>query len=132
MTNTISVTPLPNSYYPIFPEDFPPNAGKTEWPLKWWGIHQPAESLLQLHEEKALSLGYPVSHRKRGSPGARTQSTATVEKPRGNESKDSKSSSKTDGDSRRRKRSGESSRDSGKDRDRSRKRHADDRRHRRN
>lgn len=126
ITNTINVTPLPNNRIPIFPEDFPPNAGKTEWPLKWWGIHQPAESLLQLHEEKALSLGYPVSHRKIiGSPSARTQSSI-VEKPCGKESKDSKSSSKTDSDKRRRKRSG----DSGKER--SRKRHSDDRRHRRN
>lgn len=126
ITNTINVTPLPNNRIPIFPEDFPPNAGKTEWPLKWWGIHQPAESLLQLHEEKALSLGYPVSHRKIGSPSARTQSSA-VEKPCGKESKDSKSSSKTDSDKRRRKRSGDTS---GKER--SRKRHSDDRRHRRN
>ena len=126
ITNTINVTPLPNNRIPIFPEDFPPNAGKTEWPLKWWGIHQPAESLLQLHEEKALSLGYPVSHRKIiGSPSGRTQSSI-VEKPCGKESKDSKSSSKTDSDKRRRKRSG----DSGKER--SRKRHSDDRRHRRN
>lgn len=123
MTNTINVTPLPNSRIPIFPEDFPPN--KSEWPLKWWGIHQPSDELLQLHDEKALSLGYPVSNRKGGSPSTRIQPT-TAEKPRGSESKDSKSSSKKESESRRRKRSGDNS---GKDK--SRKRHADDRRHRR-
>lgn len=119
MTNTIYVTPLPNNRMPIFPEDFPPGSVKAEWPLKWWGIHQPNESLLKLHEEKALSLGYPV----RRSSGSRIQSTA--EKPSGSESKDSKPSSKTEGESRRKRRSGENSKD------RSRKRHADDRRHRR-
>ena len=122
-TNTINVTPLPNSRIPIFPEDFPPNS--TEWPLRWWGIHQPSDDLLQLHDEKALSLGYPVRNRKVGSPGSRTQPTA--EKSRGDEnSKVSKSSSKKESESRRRKRGGDNS---GKER--SRKRHADDRRHRR-
>eukprot|EP00984_Skeletonema_dohrnii_P026866 scaffold16271_cov118-Skeletonema_dohrnii-CCMP3373.AAC.2 len=124
VTNTINVTPLPNSRIPIFPEDFPPN--KSEWPLRWWGIHQPSEELLQLHDEKALSLGYPVSNRKGSSPGSRIQPTAEKKSSRGNESKDPKSSSKREIESRRRKRSGDNS---GKER--SRKRHADDRRHRR-
>mmetsp|Transcript_8520 Transcript_8520/g.12793 ORF Transcript_8520/g.12793 Transcript_8520/m.12793 type:complete len:279 (-) Transcript_8520:39-875(-) len=123
VTNTINVTPLPNSRIPIFPEDFPPN--KSEWPLRWWGIHQPSEELLQLHDEKALSLGYPVSNRKGTSPGSRIQPTAE-KSSRVNESKDPKSSSKRESESRRRKRSGDNS---GKER--SRKRHADDRRHRR-
>ncbi|KAK1748632.1 hypothetical protein QTG54_000571 [Skeletonema marinoi] len=118
VTNTINVTPLPNSRIPIFPEDFPPN--KSEWPLRWWGIHQPSEELLQLHDEKALSLGYPVSNRKGSSPGSRIQPTAE-KSSRGNESK-----SKRESESRRRKRSGDNS---GKER--SRKRHADDRKHRR-
>ncbi len=129
VTNTINVTPLPNSRIPIFPEDFPPST--TEWPLRWWGIHQPSEELLQLHDEKARSLGYPVSKRKgTSSPASKVQSTAE-KSSRGNESRDSKSSSRRGSDrdrgsdSRRRKRSGDSS---GKER--SRKRH-DDRRHRR-
>jgi len=124
VTNTINVTPLPNSKIPIFPEDFPPNT--SEWPLRWWGIHQPSDELLQLHDEKALSLGYPVSKRKgTSSPGSKIQPPAE-KSSRGNESKDSKSSSRKGSDSRRRKRSGDSS---GKER--SRKRHSDDRRHRR-
>lgn len=121
-TRGINVTPLPNSRIPIFPEDFPPNT--SERPLRWWGIHQPSEALLQLHDEKALSLGYPVSHRKGGSP-SKIQPTAE-KSSRGNDSKDSKSTSRKGSESRRRKRSGDSS---GKER--SRKRHADDRRHRR-
>lgn len=125
VTKTINVTPLPNSRIPIFPEDFPPNT--SEWPLRWWGIHQPSEELLQLHEEKALSLGYPVSHRKGGSP-SKIQPTADSKSSRSNE-KDSKSSSRKGSESsRRRKRSGDSS---GKDKERSRKRYSDDRRHRR-
>ena len=124
VTKTIHVTPLPNSRIPIFPEDFPPNT--SEWPLRWWGIHQPSEELLQLHEEKALSLGYPVSHRKGGSSPSKIQPTADSKSSRSNE-KDSKSSSRKGSESsRRRKRSGDSS---GKER--SRKRHSDDRRHRR-
>ena len=128
VTNTINVTPLPNSRIPIFPEDFPPNT--SEWPLRWWGIHQPSEELLQLHDEKAMSLGYPVSKRKgTSSPGSKIQPKAE-KSSRGNESKDSKSSSRKGSDrgsdSRRRKRSGDSS-----SKDRSRKRHSDDRRHRR-
>ncbi len=128
VTNTINVTPLPNSRIPIFPEDFPPNT--SEWPLRWWGIHRPSEELLQLHDEKARSLGFPVRKRKgTSSPASKVQNT--VEKSsRGSESKDSKSSSRRGSergsDSRRRKRSGDSS---GKER--SRKRHHDDRRHRR-
>jgi len=129
VTNTINVTPLPNSKIPIFPEDFPPNT--SEWPLRWWGIHQPSDELLQLHDEKALSLGYPVSKRKgTSSPGSKIQPPTAEKSSRGNESKDSKSSSRKGSergsDSRRRKRSGDSS---GKER--SRKRHSDDRRHRR-
>jgi hypothetical protein len=124
MTNTINVTPLPNSRIPIFPEDFPPN--KSEWPLKWWGIHQPSDDLLRLHDEKALSLGYSVGNRKGGGPGTRIQ--PTVEKSsRGNESKDSKSSSKKESENKRRKRSADNS----ANKERSRKRHVDDRRHRR-
>lgn len=124
VTKTINVTPLPNSRIPIFPEDFPPNT--SEWPLRWWGIHQPSEELLQLHEEKALSLGYPVSHRKGGSP---SKIQPTAEKSSRSNEKDSKSSSRKGSESsRRRKRSGDSS---GKDKERSRKRYSDDRRHRR-
>ena len=122
VTNTINVTPLPNSRIPIFPEDF--RGSKSQHSLEWWGIHQPTEQLLQLHDEKALSLGYPVSNRKGESPSNKRQSK--VDKVRGRDSRDSKSSSRKESDSRRRKRSGDSS-----SRERSRKRNSDDRRHRR-
>ena len=123
VTNTINITPLPNSRIPIFPEDF--RGSKSQHSLEWWGIHQPTEQLLQLHDEKASSLGYPVINRKGDSPSAKRQST--VEKTRGRDSRDSKSSSRKESDSRRRnRRSGDSS-----SRERSRKRHSDDRRHRR-
>ena len=53
------VSPLPNKYVPMFPEDFPPN-GKKEWPLSWWGIVEPSQELVAFHERKAREYGFPI------------------------------------------------------------------------
>ena len=58
------IPPLPNTRIPIFPEDFPAN-GPKEWPLSWWGIQQPSQELLMMHERIAEEVGYPIRKRKK-------------------------------------------------------------------
>eukprot|EP00804_Cyclotella_cryptica_P026561 CCRYP_020444-RB/>CCRYP_020444-RB protein AED:0.16 eAED:0.16 QI:183/1/1/1/0.15/0.07/14/4653/338 len=62
-TSAPIIPPLPSSL-PIFPEDFPPN-GPKEWPLSWWGIVQPSNELLAMHERVAEEVGYPIGKRMR-------------------------------------------------------------------